>query len=730
MHLRSTHCAPLGTSVTTPTTHSSKEAVATILNNVIDAVFILDADWRFVDLNTNAAALLQREGVELRGTSIWAALPEAIATEMEAQFQQARSSGVDVIFEVQNTTRGTWVEIQAHPATVGLIVSIRDITARKTTEAALRTREASLTEAQRIAHLGSWEYDIAHDRLSWSDEMYRIAGYAPQSFIPTHVHLLTAIHPDDRPLIKSGLTTSLMGERTDGLDYRIIRPDKTVRVVHQRMEIIRSSEGHPLKQIGIILDITERRALERRLQHQASHDMLTNLPNRVLFLDRLKNAQHQGEPYAVLFLDLDRFKDVNDTLGHDTGDRLLILITARLRAAMRLGDTLARQGGDEFTILLTEGVTISSAINAAKRILDALAVPLTLEGQEYRLTASIGIALERGDHTRPEEVLRDADIAMYRAKASGGGCYALFDPAMQAALATRVALERDLRQALEHDEFVLHYQPIIHLHTGRIDKVEALIRWQHPTRGMVSPAEFIPLAEETGLIAPLGRWVLEQACHQAAAWGAAGYAVVVAVNLTAREFQHPDLADEVAAALGAAGLAAQWLRLEITESLAMRDVAATITTLAALQALGVQVALDDFGTGYSSLAYLKRLPVDTLKIDKDFIDGLGIGEEDTAIVTAIIALAHTLGLAVIAEGVETVAQTERLRALGCDLAQGYHFARPLSAAKVTAWLEHGTAQVSTLPPAPQRVTTGELRQRRTARTRRLLLPTGSPDTSE
>jgi diguanylate cyclase (GGDEF)-like protein/PAS domain S-box-containing protein len=724
MHTRSTHCAPLGTSVTTPTTHTSKEAVAAILNNVIDAVFILDREWRIIDLNRHAAALLQREGVDLLGSTIWAVFPGAIATEIKAQCQQALSTGVDVIFEIQNTTRRTWGEVQAHPATVGLIVSLRDITARKTTETALRTREASLTEAQRIAHLGSWEYDIGQDTLSWSDEMYRIAGHTPQSFLPTHEHLLTAIHPDDRPLIKSGLTTSLLGERPDGLDYRIIRPDKTVRVVHQRMEVIRDGEGQPLKQIGIILDITERRALERRLQHQASHDMLTNLPNRVLFLDRLRNAQHEGQPYAVLFLDLDRFKDVNDTLGHDTGDRLLIMITARL------GDTLARQGGDEFTILLTEGVTISSAINTAKRILEALAVPLTLDGQEYRLTASIGIALERADHARPEAVLRDADIAMYRAKASGGGCYALFDPAMQAALATRVALERDLRQALEREEFVLHYQPIIHLHTGRIDKVEALIRWQHPTRGMISPGEFIPLAEETGIIAPLGRWVLEEACRQAATWGATGQAVVVAVNLTAREFQHPDLAEEVAAALTAAGLEARWLRLEITESLAMRDVAATITTLAALQALGVQVALDDFGTGYSSLAYLKRLPVDTLKIDKDFIDGLGIGEEDTAIVTAIIALAHTLGLVVIAEGVETVAQTDRLRALGCDLAQGYHFARPLPAAKVTTRLGHGEARVSALPPVPQRVTTGELHKRRTARTRRLLLPTGVPSASE
>jgi len=580
---------------------------------------------------------------------------------------------------------------------------------------ALRASESGLEEAQRLAHLGSWEYDINADRLTWSDEVFRIGGFVPQSFLPTPERLQALIHPDDRARVAQAQRAVLAEGASYDLYHRIVRPDGEIRTVHQQAERVLDAAGRPLKRVGIVQDVTERRALEEQLRHQAFHDALTGLPNRALLFERigqaLARARRDGRPCAVLFLDLDRFKDVNDTVGHDAGDRLLVAVAARLGGALRDGDTLARLGGDEFTILLEDVADPNEAACAATRLLDTLASPLVIDGQEYRLTASIGLALGRPDHHRAEDVLRDADIAMYRAKEGGRANYAVFDPKMQAQIVARLEMERDLRRALEQGEFLLHYQPIVDLRTGDMAKVEALVRWQHPERGLVSPGVFIPLAEETGLIRALGRWVLGEACRQAQVWQASGTPVAIAVNLTALEFQHPDLADEVAAALAMAGIDARWLRLEITESLAMRDVAATITTLGLLRAMGVAIAIDDFGTGYSSLAYLKRLPVSALKIDKAFIDGLGTDEEDTAIVTAIVTLGHTLGLRVIAEGVETAEQAGLLRALGCDQAQGYHFARPLPAAALGLgmWLEREMVQEDMVTRA--RPTTGALRQR-------------------
>jgi len=387
--------------------------------------------------------------------------------------------------------------------------------------AALRANETRLAEAQRLAHLGSWEYDIDADRLTWSDEVFRIGGFAPQSFVPTPERLAAIVHPDDRARVDRAQRAALTVGAPYDIDHRIMRPDGEIRTVHQQAELIRDASGRPLKRLGIVQDVTERRLLEGQLRHQAFHDALTGLPNRALLFERigqaLDRARRGGLPCAALFFDLDRFKDVNDTVGHDAGDRLLRAVAARLGETLRDGDTLARLGGDEFTLLLEDVAGPNEAVDAATRLLETLEAPLVIDGQEYRLTASIGIALGRPDHRRPEEVLRDADIAMYRAKDGGRAGYAIFDPAMQAQIVARLALERDLRHALERQEFTLYYQPIVDLRTGALAKVEALVRWQHPTRGFVSPGDFIPLAEETGLIRPLGRWVLGEACRQARA---------------------------------------------------------------------------------------------------------------------------------------------------------------------------------------------------------------------
>lgn len=441
----------------------------------------------------------------------------------------------------------------------------------------------------------------------------------------------------------------------------------------------------------------ERKALEQQLAHQAFHDALTGLPNRTLFMDRLEHAlarvRRGDQTIAVCFLDLDHFKVINDSLGHDVGDQLLVAVTQRLQNCVREGDTLARFGGDEFALLLEDIGDLGEAIDIAERMTQALSVPVLLGTREAVVTTSIGIALGNTAQTRTDDLLRYADIAMYQAKQAGKARYAVFYPSMHADAVERLELEHDLRQAITQQEFRLFYQPIIELETGAIARLEALVRWEHPRRGLLSPDSFIPLAEETGLILPLGRWVLAEACRQARVWHARyapGCSLMVSVNLSAREFQHPGLVDEIAAVLRETQVVPSCLQLEITESVVMEDAPATIATLQALKDLGVCLAIDDFGTGYSRLSYLKRFPIDRLidrlKIDKSFISGLGRDAKDLAIVQAVIDLAYALGLAVTAEGVETAEELTRVRALGCQEGQGYYFAPPLTQADAEALL--------------------------------------------
>ena len=433
------------------------------------------------------------------------------------------------------------------------------------------------------------------------------------------------------------------------------------------------------------IELMERKRAEERLVYSALHDPLTNLPNRVLFMDRLQHAmerakRHKDFQFAVLYLDLDRFKVVNDSLGHNIGDLLLIESSHRLQVCLREEDTVARLGGDEFVILLEDIQDPVDVTRIANRIQTNLASPCDLENHKVFVSVSMGIVLNTNGYERPEDILRDADIAMYRAKGQGRGRYEMFDMTMLAHAMTRLELETDLRRALERKEFIVHYQPIVELGACRIVGFEALVRWQHPVRGLVMPAEFIPTAEETGLIVPIGHWVLLEACRQVREWQAqfpTEPPLTVSVNLSVKQCSRADLVQKVAEVLQKTGLAAGDLKLELTESMIVEDTESTSTMLSELRALGVQVQIDDFGTGYSSLGYLQRLPIDTLKIDRTFIGRIGNNGSGSEIVQTILVLAHDLGMKVVAEGIETDEQLSKLKSMKCEYGQGYFFTKPV-----------------------------------------------------
>ena len=501
-------------------------------------------------------------------------------------------------------------------------------------------------------------------------------GAGVERFVPQRLRGASRQHMAG--FVSGGANAMRMGDHAEIFGLRANGEEFPLEISLSRI----SHSGRPLYS-AVLNDLSARRRDEARLNALANYDALTALPNRAMFHQRLQrslaHAQRFNEGLTVLFLDLDRFKNVNDTLGHDAGDRLLQSVAGRLKGCLRESDTLARLGGDEFGLLIEQVTDTRFAGSVARKLLQAIAEVLMVDGQEYNITASIGISAYPADGSDATTLLKNADIAMYRAKERGGNNAQSYAADMNVHSMARLSLETGLRHALERGEFLLHYQPKMDIASGRIIGMEALLRWMRPGTGMVSPAEFIPLAEETGLIVPIGAWVLKAACERNRAWQRQGMPPLrVAVNLSARQFVQANLVSEVARVLDASGLAPQWLELEITESMVMNDPEGAIRTLRQLKSMGIALAIDDFGTGYSSLGYLKRFPIDNIKIDRSFIKDIPLSNDDATITRTIIDMTHNLRLKVVAEGVETGAQQEFLREHGCDEMQGYYFSRPLA----------------------------------------------------
>jgi diguanylate cyclase (GGDEF)-like protein/PAS domain S-box-containing protein len=575
------------------------------------------------------------------------------------------------------------------------LARIRTQVSHKQAEEALRESEERYALAARGANDGLWDWDLANDAIYFSPRWKSMLGYREHEIADRPEEWFDRIHVADRERVTNELAAHRKGSTPHfESEYRMQHKDETFRWMLSRGLAVRGASGKASRMAGSQTDITEGKVA----------DALTGLPNRLLFLDRLSRLiehtkRHKDYLFAVMFLDLDGFKMINDSLGHGIGDQLLIEAAKRLEKSLRVSDTvtrienpftLARLGGDEFTILLDQVKDESDATLVAERLIQTMAAPFALSGKKVFSSVSIGIALSSIGYDNPGDMLRDADTAMYRAKSLGKSRCEVFDLEMRASVMARLQLETDLRDAIEREEFRNFYQPIVSLETGRITGFEALLRWQHPTRGLLPPSEFIPVAEETGMIRELGWWNLRQACRQAALWNTrrnGDAPLTMSVNLSVKQFLQPNLVTEIGKLLFETGIPPEILKLEITESAVMADPAAAVAMLSQIKSLGIKLSIDDFGTGYSSLSYLHRFPLDTLKIDGSFTKTMIEGGETTEIVRTILPMANSLHLNVIAEGVETAEQLALLRKLHCEFAQGYYFSRPVSAEEAGALME-------------------------------------------
>jgi len=681
------------------------ELLRLTLENISQGLCAYDSDYRLMTWNARFFELL-----DLRHTHAQAGTPlvdicrylarrgefgEGDPTELGDRIVSLFKQTKGVTYE-RPTVSGRHLEVRISPiASGGVVATYTDITERNKAEERLRESEQRYALAAAGSNDGLWDWDLSRNAVFFSDRFKRMLGYVPEEFSDGPEEWISRLHPEDVQRFTAQLDAHLNGASSNfESEHRLRHRDESYRWMLARGLAVRDDKGAAFRIAGSLTDVTDRKRAEEQAVHDALHDTLTGLPNRTLFLERVRQAlsRHRrsaAATFAVIYLDLDRFKVVNESLGHVHGDDMIIAAARRLEQHLKFGDTVARLGGDEFAILLEDVEDKTEAKAIADTLQKALSSPFVLGGKEIFSTASMGIAHSEDDYERPEEILRDSELAMYRAKERGKARAVVFETAMRGSALTPLDIETDLRRALDRGEMTLAYQPIVSLASGRISGFEALVRWQHGQRGNVPPTEFIPLAEETGMIVELGEWVLRQACQQMMAWSREHPEVgqfEVSVNLSSRQFAQADLVRTVTKSLEGTGLEPERLKLEITESALMENAQRSAEMLRQLKALDIRVCVDDFGTGYSSLSYLHTFPIDTLKIDKSFVQDMGRNRQNLEIVRTIALLAQNLRLEVIAEGVETPEQLAQLRALGCGYAQGFMFSRPRSVEGVTRLL--------------------------------------------
>lgn len=595
-------------------------------------------------------------------------------------FEYSLAKGAELVF----------YEARLRPLEEGHIaVLVRDITDRKIALEALRTAEERFTLAARATSDGLWDWDLPVNRIVFSPRWKSILGYADSEIPNTPNAWMDRVHPEDvEPLRRALATLSEPDRDTVDIEYRVRHRDNSYRWVSTRGIAVRNASGLTHRLVGSMTDITPHKAVEEQLRHEAFHDKVTGLANRALFLDRLTNIldrvkRQPGYLFAVLYVDLDRFSTINERVGHEAADRLLQTVAARLRSYARVGDTVARLGDDEFAVLLDGIANERAAVIFGERMRELIAAPVDLAPDEISVTASLGIVINSPETNDAETLLNEAESAMQRAKQTGKNRQELFNRETHAHLISKLRIESDLRHAAVRGELEIFYQPIYRLSDQKIIRVESLLRWRHPQRGMVSPADFIPVAEETGLILALGDWILREVSEQAKRWRQAGHApLTIAVNFSPRQFQQQNLLTTVGATLARFKDSGFPLELEITESAAMHDVDLSVKIMKNLRDMDVRISIDDFGVGHSSLSCLRLFPLNTLKIDRGFVEGIPEAKDNASIANAIIGIGHSLGLSVVAEGVETNAQLDYLKQQGCDEVQGYLLSRPLSAKDV------------------------------------------------
>ncbi len=665
------------------------------------AIIARDLDDVITLWNPAAETIFGWQAAEVLGTTT-AIIPDDIKAAASVMRRQAQQGMMLALEETRRKRKdGVVLDVSlsvapirnANQNIVGTMGMIGDISRRKRAEDALRESETQLRLAMEAASMGSWYWNVGLNSMTYSEGFGPLFGLPRGTFFPETADFLAAVHPDDRASVRAVIHRALAIENNFDMECRVIWPDQSVHWLAVKGHATRDATGRAERVIGVTTDITTRKLAERRIAFLAHHDALTGLPNRVLLLDRIGQAialshRHHSR-LAVLFIDLDHFKNINDSLGHQIGDQLLQMAASRIEACLREVDTVSRLGGDEFVIVIPEladGGEGSNLAALATKLLETLATNFHLQAHDLHISASIGISIYPNDGDNAEILMRHADTAMYHAKENGRAQYQFFTSEMNIAAQQRMSLQTMLRRSLQSNDFILYYQPLFSAVDPHLLGFEALLRWKNPDGEIVRPGEFISVAEDSGLIIPIGEWVFREACRTAARWQKSGHPLRMSVNVSALQLRRKSFVDMVKSALAESGADPHQLEIEITERVIVGGHEQALTALREIDALGIQIAIDDFGTGYSGLSYLKQFPIDTVKIDQSFVRDLTVDADDEAIVRAIIAMSKSLKLNIVAEGVEKAEQLAILKVLGCDMVQGYYFSPPLPMEEADAFI--------------------------------------------